>query len=85
MLALRLWLWAENMSVSKSMDEFASITASACRPVIGFTSIEASICAAENSDIPTATIELHRRLSYALAFLPGLERLVISAPSKFSP
>jgi hypothetical protein len=70
MIILLLRLKAIYPSASKSMDKSEPTMASSCRPVVGFTSIEASACRAENSGV--------------LALSSCLDRLIIDRFSEFS-
>jgi hypothetical protein len=49
-VVFHLRLWTAHLSNGESMNEFASITVSACKPVIGFTLIETSASNVGNSD-----------------------------------
>jgi hypothetical protein len=70
MTILRLRLKATYLSASKSMDESEPTMVPSCRPVIGFTSTEASIGRAENSGV--------------LALFSCLDKLIADRFSEFS-
>jgi hypothetical protein len=69
-VAHSLRLWTASLLAGESMDKFEPTMTSSCRPVIGFTSIEASAYCAENLGV--------------LALYLCLDKLIIDRFSRFS-